>query len=101
MVMSGTFNSQLRRGLDAANLPPAVVDAVIARRAQLAAIEPPADAGVNVKLAARRSIDEAFLAGFRRVMWIAAALALLSAVTGWAVIGVGAKPAPRSPASSS
>ena len=97
MVMSGTFNSQLRRGLDAANLPPAVVDAVIARRAQLAAIEPPADAGVDVQQAVRQAVDEAFLAGFRHVMWIAAVLALLSAVTGWAMIGVGAKPAPRSP----
>jgi EmrB/QacA subfamily drug resistance transporter len=100
MVMSGTFNSELTRGLYAANLPPAVVDAVIERRAQLAAIEPPADAGVDVQQAVRQAVDEAFLAGFRRVMWIAAVLALLSAVTGWA-IGVEAKPAPRRPASSS
>jgi EmrB/QacA subfamily drug resistance transporter len=100
MVMSVTFNSQLKRGLDAAKVPPAVVGAVIARRANLAAIEPPADAGVDVQSAVRRAVDEAFVAGFRRVMWIAAALALLSAVTGWAMIGREAKPAPQSGASS-
>jgi hypothetical protein len=100
MVMSGTFNSALERGLDAAKVPPAVVDAVIARRANLAAIEPPADAGVDVQSAVRHAVDEAFLAGFRQVMWIAAALALLSAVTGWAMIGGEAKPAAQSPASS-
>ena len=44
MVMSSTFNSQLQRGLDAARVPPAVIHAVIAQRAKLAAIEPPADA---------------------------------------------------------
>jgi EmrB/QacA subfamily drug resistance transporter len=100
MVMSVTFNSQLKRGLDAAKVPSAVVGAVIARRANLAAIQPPADAGVDVQSAVRHAVDEAFLAGFRHVMWIAAALALLSAVTGWAMIGGEAKPAPRSRASS-
>jgi hypothetical protein len=77
-----------------------VVGAVIARRANLAAIEPPADAGVDVQSVVRHAVDEAFLAGFRRVLWIAAALALLSAVTGWAMIGGKANPAARSRASS-
>jgi len=95
MVMSGTFNAQLKRGLDAANIPSAVVEAVIARRAKLAAIEPPAEAGADVQLAVRHAVDEAFVAGFRQVMWIAAALALTSAVTGWAMIGSKAKPAPK------
>jgi predicted MFS family arabinose efflux permease len=97
MVMSGAFNSQLERGLEAANIPPAVVDAVIAGRAKLAAVEPPADAAMDVQQAVRHAVDEAFVAGFRHVMWIAAALALLSAITGWAMIGGGAKPAPHGP----
>lgn len=83
MVMSSTFNSQLQRGLDAARIPPAVVHAMIAQRAKLAAIEPPADAGLQ--LAVRHAVDEAFVAGFRHVVWIAAALALMSAVCGWAI----------------
>jgi MFS family permease len=91
MVMSGTFNSQLQRGLDAAKIPAAVAAVVIARRAKLAAIEPPADADADAQLAVRHAVDEAFVAGFRRVMWIAAALAVMSAVSGWTI-----KPNPAS-----
>ena len=85
MVMSSTFDAQLRRGLDAARIPAAAGDAVIARRAKLAAIEPPANASAAVQSAVRHAVDEAFVAGFRRVMWIAAALALMSAVAGGAI----------------
>ena len=85
MVMSSSFDSQLQRGLEAAKIPPAVVDAVIAQSAKLAAIEPPASAGADLQLAVRHAIDEAFVAGFRHVVWIAAALALMSAVCGWAI----------------
>jgi hypothetical protein len=93
MVMSSTFNSQLQRGLDAARIPAAVGDAVIARRAKLAAIEPPAGANAAVQSAVRHAVDEAFVAGFRHVMWIAAALALMSAVTGGAIKPVPVRPA--------
>jgi EmrB/QacA subfamily drug resistance transporter len=86
MVMSGTFNAALQRQLDAAAIPSAIGEAVTAQRAKLAAIEPPAGAGTELQAAVRQAVDEAFLSGFRRVMWIAAALALMSAVCGWAMI---------------
>jgi len=87
MVMSGTFNTTLRQRLDAAAVPAAISEAVTLQRAKLAAIEPPAGASAGLQAAVRRAVDEAFLSGFRRVMWIAAALALMSAVSGWALIG--------------
>lgn len=95
MVMSGSFNSQLRRDLDAAAIPAAVAEAVFAQRAKLAAIEPPADAGLAARLAVRHAVDEAFVAGFRHIMWIAVALALMSAIGGWGMIGDEAKPSAR------
>jgi EmrB/QacA subfamily drug resistance transporter len=87
LVMSGTFNADLPRRLAAAAIPAAFDEAVTAQHAKLAAIEPPAEASAEVQAAIRRAVDEAFLSGFRRVMWIGAALALLSAVSGWALIG--------------
>jgi hypothetical protein len=67
--------------------PAAIGKAVIAQHAKLAAIEAPAGAGADLQAAVCHAVDEAFLSGFRRVMWIAAALALMSAVSGWAMIG--------------
>jgi hypothetical protein len=87
MVMSNTFDTQLRLDLVEANVSPAVVEAVGAQQAKLAAIEPPANASADSRLAIRRAVDAAFVSGFRRIMWIAAALALGSAVSAWAMIG--------------
>jgi predicted MFS family arabinose efflux permease len=87
IVMSGTFNTDLQRRLAAAAIPAAIGVEVTAQDAKLAAIEPPAGASADLQATVRRAVDEAFLSGFRRVMWIAAALALMSAASGWAVIG--------------
>jgi EmrB/QacA subfamily drug resistance transporter len=100
IVMSATFNTDLQRRLAAAAVPAATGEAVIAQHAKLAAIEPPAGASADLQAAVRHAVDEAFLSGFRRVMWIAAALALMSAVSGWAMIGDPAqKPNPNASAS--
>jgi EmrB/QacA subfamily drug resistance transporter len=86
IVMSGTFNSDLQRQLAAAAVPEPISEAVTAQRAKLAAIELPAQASAELRAAVRHAVDESFLSGFRRVMGIAAALALLSAISGWAMI---------------
>jgi EmrB/QacA subfamily drug resistance transporter len=86
IVMSGTFNSDLRRQLAAAAVPEAIGEAVTAQRAKLAAIEAPTQTSAEVTAAVRHAVDESFLSGFRRVMSIAAALALMSAIIGWAMI---------------
>jgi hypothetical protein len=92
MVMSSTFNGELRRDISAANLPPAAAEAVEAQRAKLAAIEPPPGASAGVRTAIRHSVAQAFVSGFRRVMLIAAGLALASAASAWLMIGGDAPP---------
>jgi EmrB/QacA subfamily drug resistance transporter len=87
MVMSATFDAELRRELTLANVAPATADAVIAQRAQLAAIEPPSGASPDTRLSVHRAVAGAFVSGFRRVMLIAAVLALASAISAWLMIG--------------
>jgi predicted MFS family arabinose efflux permease len=87
IVMFNTFNAGLPRELAAANVAPMTAEAVIAQRAKLAAIEPPASVPADTHLAIRRAIDEAFVSGFRRVMLLAASLALASAISAWLMIG--------------
>ena len=48
---------------------------------KLAAIEIPQTVDSRLREEIRRAIDESFVAGFRVVMFVAAGLALLSAVT--------------------
>jgi EmrB/QacA subfamily drug resistance transporter len=87
MVMSATFNAELRLELAAANVAPVTAEAVIAQRAQLAAIEPPSGSSPDTRLAVHRAVAEAFVSGFRLVMLIAASLALASAFSAWLMIG--------------
>jgi len=87
--MSGTFNVNLQRDLAAANVSQVTADAVSAQHAKLAAIEPPASASADSRRAIYRAVDEAFVSGFRRVMLIAASLALASAISAWMMIGGG------------
>jgi len=87
IVMFSTFNADLPHELAAANVAPMTAEAVIAQRAKLAAIEPPASVPTDTHLAIRRAIDEAFVSGFRRVMLLAASLALASAISAWLMIG--------------
>jgi EmrB/QacA subfamily drug resistance transporter len=87
VVMSSTFNGELQRSISAANLPPAAAEVIESQRARLAAIEPPPDASPEVRAVIRRAIAHAFVCGFRRVMWVAAVLALASAGSAWLMIG--------------
>ena len=86
IVMFSTFNADLPLELAAAHVAPMTAEAVIAQRAKLAAIEPPASVSTDTHLAIRRAIDEAFVSGFRRVMLLAASLALASAISSWLMI---------------
>jgi hypothetical protein len=86
--MSGTFDTDLQRGIRTANVSQVTAQVVLAQHAKLAAIEPPANAGADTRRAIQRAVDEAFVSGFRRVMLIATALALASAIGAWVMIGL-------------
>jgi EmrB/QacA subfamily drug resistance transporter len=87
MVMSRTFDIDLRERLATASLPPQVVAAVQSQRAKLAAIDIPSNASLEARASIQRAVAASFVAGFRRVMLIAALLALASAAGAWLMIG--------------
>ncbi len=80
------FNTQLENSLDAANYSSTVKHAVLEQRNRLTQIEPPKELTADQRAALKHSIDESFLAGFRWVMIVSAGLALLSALSAWAMI---------------
>src|SRR4029077_6204191 len=87
MVMSLTFDVDLKARLAGAGLPPEAVTAVESRRSKLAAIEVPSSASPEARASIEGAVAAAFVAGFRRVMLIAALLALASAASAWLMIG--------------
>ncbi|HEX9724712.1 MAG TPA: MFS transporter [Vicinamibacteria bacterium] len=81
IVLLGAFNGELDRRLQGIALTPAAREALDAERVMLAAAR--SSEGLEVETTARieRAIDEAFVSGFRRVMFVACGLALASAFT--------------------
>jgi EmrB/QacA subfamily drug resistance transporter len=73
-LLSGVFHGALEKRLDALNLPPAERVQIEAQRSRLAAAE-------TSDPRARQAIEEAFVAGYRTVLWIAAGLALASSLS--------------------
>ena len=58
----------------------------MAQRSRLTQIEAPSGLDSDQRELLKLSIDESFVAGFRWVMLVSAGLALLSAVSAWAMI---------------
>src|SRR5262249_3129238 len=74
MVLTTTFNRSLDRRLDALHMPAPAREQIEAQRPKLAAI-------ATDDVHARQAIRESFVAGYGNVLWISAALAILSAVS--------------------
>ena len=73
-ILSGFFNSALARSLDSLRLAPEMRAQIEAQRSRLAAID-------TNDMRARQTIDEAFVTGYRAVLWMSAGLALASSLT--------------------
>lgn len=85
-LLTGVFQSALTKRLDTAALPPAVRAAIEAQRSKLAAAETPDRRG-------REAIDDAFVDGYRAVLWAAAGLSLAGSLSAIVLISSN----PRSP----
>jgi hypothetical protein len=86
-LLSGVFQGSLERRLDRLALAPAERAQIEAQRARLAAAETGDTRG-------RQAIKEAFVAGYRAVLWVAMGLALASSMT--AVVLINSRDATRS-----
>jgi EmrB/QacA subfamily drug resistance transporter len=73
-LLTGVFEATLNRRLDSLGLAPAQRANVERQRLKLAAIE------TNDALA-RQAIEESFVAGYRLILWLAAALAMMSSLS--------------------
>lgn len=76
------FSANLDQKLNALEVPDEARLQIESGKNALAAVKIPENAGDESKQAMRRAINESFVAGFRQVAYIAAGLALLSAVAG-------------------
>jgi hypothetical protein len=86
IVMMHTFNRELDRRLTTLPVTPEVKEALANQRNRLAAAELPQALDPAQAQSLKQAIDESFVSGFRRVMAVAAVLALLSAVSAWLLI---------------
>jgi MFS family permease len=73
-LLSGIFQNDLERRLDRLDMAPAARAQIEAQRSRLAAAQTNDARG-------RQAIEEAFVAGYRTVLWIAAGLALASSLS--------------------
>ncbi|HXO21572.1 MAG TPA: MFS transporter [Thermoanaerobaculia bacterium] len=78
LVLLGIFNARLSDRLTVLNLAPAARQAIVSQRTKLAAIEIPREIADAARAEAKHAVDDAFVDGFRRVMLLAAGLALAS-----------------------
>jgi len=74
LILSSVFNRTLDQRMELLALPLAVRSEINTQRPRLAAAEISDHAG-------RQVIDEAFVAGFRVVLWVAVGLALASSLS--------------------
>ncbi len=69
VVLLSAFHANLNPRLKALHLPPAQMQAVEAQRSQLAAVQ-------TKDPRIRKAVNDAFVFGFRRILWLAVALSL-------------------------
>jgi MFS family permease len=79
-LLSGVFQTALDRQLDRRHVAPQVRAQIQSQRAKLAAAQTADSLG-------RRAIEDAFVEGYRTVLWVSVALALASSLSAAALIG--------------
>jgi EmrB/QacA subfamily drug resistance transporter len=92
IVMTGAFARNFNARLQPLDLPPETRAELEGQTSRLATISIPEALKGETRQAVKRGIEESFVSGFRVVILIAAALALLSALFAWLLIEGKAQP---------
>lgn len=94
VLMFASFSASLDSRLATLDLPPEAKQQLEAEKIKLGAAKAPGGIGAELDATVERSIDEAFVSGYRTVMVVAAATALASAISA-ALLIKGKKPKER------
>ena len=86
IVMVLVFNNALDGRLEPLNLTPQVQETLLAERGDLAGMSVPEGVSPELKTGLETAIDQSFVAGFRIIMLVTAALAVAGALTSWLMI---------------
>ena len=86
VVMVQSFGARLNRLLAAVPLPAQTRADLQSNEIRLAALEAPAGLNPGARAAIAQSVREAFVFGFRIIIWICAGLAVVSAAIAWRMI---------------
>jgi EmrB/QacA subfamily drug resistance transporter len=86
VLLTWAFDRRLDRALAATHAPRELLAAMSAQRQKLAGMVLPANTPADVAASLKHTIGVSFVAGFRDVMLLSAALSLLSAVVAWLLI---------------
>lgn len=86
LVMLHVFNNRLDSRLSGIAVPDDVHHSLDAQRVKLAGAVIPADLDPALRTVLRQAINRSFVSGFRAVMLISTALAVLSALIGWLLV---------------
>jgi EmrB/QacA subfamily drug resistance transporter len=81
LLMAARFEAQLLASLSALQLPPDLLQVLVGQHQRLAGIEVPPGVDAATATAIREAIGTAFVSGFRGVMAVCTALALLGAAS--------------------
>jgi EmrB/QacA subfamily drug resistance transporter len=86
IVMVKVFSTQLDRNLQRRSVAPEVAQQIRSKKIELAGTELPKNLDANTRVAIRNDVSEAFLAGFRVVLFSCAGLAMGSAGVAWVLV---------------
>lgn len=87
IVVVSSFSQNLEHNLALLNLSPQLHQQLLAQQGKLAGISIPGDVSQQTQVAIKQAIDQAYIASFRLIMFICAALALLSLGIAWLMVG--------------
>jgi hypothetical protein len=88
IVMVKVFGARLEPSLARLPIAPNIVQEIRSKEIELVGLEPPQGVDANTIVATRRAISDAFLWGFRLVLFACAGLSVASGIVAWRLIGV-------------